>query len=154
LNPISEKVRNYLRVVIDKGDFMTNTQIVQKAYADFGRGDVPAIIGALAENVEWITPGQGVPTSGTRHGKAAVTEFFKTVAEAWDFKEFNPREFVESGDTVVAIGDYTAVARSTGRTVRSGWVMVWRVRGGKVEAFREYTDTQALVAAATAVAAA
>jgi ketosteroid isomerase-like protein len=36
----------------------------------------------------------------------------------------------------------------------SAWVMVWKIRGGKVVYFREYTDTQALAAAVKGAAAA
>ena len=36
-----------------------NIQIAKKAYADFGRGDLPAILAVLDDNVEWITPGEG-----------------------------------------------------------------------------------------------
>jgi len=55
---------------------------------------------------------------------------------------------------VVAIGNYKAVARATGKPVAAEWVMVWKMRGGKVIYFREYTDTQALAAAVTGHAAA
>jgi ketosteroid isomerase-like protein len=58
-----------------------NIALVQKAYADFVAGDIPSIIAALSDEVEWINPGKGVPTGGIRHGKAEVSQFFDEVAK-------------------------------------------------------------------------
>jgi hypothetical protein len=131
-----------------------NIAFVKNAYANFLRGDIPAILDTLADDIEWTTPGQGVPTEGTRRGKAEVAEFFRLVAATWNFTVFEPHEYVASGNTVVAIGFYSATALSTGKSVSSDWTMVWKVRDGKLAYFREFTDTQALVAAVSARAAA
>jgi ketosteroid isomerase-like protein len=125
-----------------------NIQLVQKGYADFLKGDVAGVLAVLDENVEWSIPGE-LPDSGTHRGKAAVAKFFQTVAEIWTFQVFNPREYVASGDKVVAIGDYAATSNATGKAVAAEWVMVWTIRNGRVVAFREYTDTLALKNAIT-----
>ena len=130
-----------------------NIEIAKKAYADFGRGDIASILAVLADDALWITPGEGIPTEGTRHGKAEVTAFFQAVADTWNFTAFEPREFVASGDTVVAIGSYAATARATGKSISSEWTMVWKFRSSKVTHFREYTDTLALKNAVSGVAA-
>jgi uncharacterized protein len=52
-----------------------NIQIVQKAYADFSRGDVPAILAILDPSVEWVVPGD-LPDSGTFRGPAEVLPRF------------------------------------------------------------------------------
>jgi hypothetical protein len=131
-----------------------NITFVKNAYANFLGGNVDAILDTLTDDVEWITPGAGVPTAGTRHGKAEVAQFFQLVAATWDFTAFEPREYVASGDTVVAIGYYTAIARATGKAMASDWTMVWKIRDGKLAWFREFTDSQALAAAVTGKAAA
>ena len=131
-----------------------NIQIAKKAYADFGRGDIAAILAVLDDNVEWTTPGEGVPTAGTRRGKAEVARFFETVAATWNFQAFEPRDYIASGDQVVVCGSYTATARSTGRQITSEWVMVWKLSDGKVTNFREHTDTAALAGAVSGRAAA
>ena len=131
-----------------------NIEIAKSCYAAFGRGDIPAILAVLANDIEWTTPGEGVPTQGVRRSVAEVARFFEIVAATWDFTAFEPREYVASGDTVVAIGTYAAIARATGKQASSEWVMVWKMRDGKVTYFREFTDTQALAAAVGARAAA
>lgn len=32
-------------------------EIVQGVYAAFGKGDIPALLGALADDIEWTFPG-------------------------------------------------------------------------------------------------
>ena len=127
-----------------------NTKVVQDAYAAFGRGDIPALLGHMADDIHWqpvIGTAAHVPFSGERTGKAAVAEFFKRVSETEDFQQFEPREFVAQGDKVVAIGHYRATAKATGKTFDSGFVMIFTLRDGKVVAFREFTDSAAVNAA-------
>jgi ketosteroid isomerase-like protein len=131
-----------------KGEFFMSTeqniQIAAKGYADFSRGDIPAVLAALDENVEWITPDIGMPPGGTYKGRAGVGQFFQQVNETWDFKSFEPRDYIASGDQVAVVGAYTALSRKTGRTVSCDWVMVWKIKDGKVIHFQEYTDSAAL----------
>jgi ketosteroid isomerase-like protein len=124
-----------------------NTRVVQDAYAAFGRGDVPALLGYFTDDIQWqpvIGTEKHVPFSGARTGKAEVAEFFKRVSETEDFEQFEPREFVAQGDTVVAIGHYRAKTRATGKIFDSPFAMVFTFRNGKVAAFREFTDSAAI----------
>lgn len=128
----------------------TNTQIVQEAYASFGRGDIAGVVSRLADDVDWQAvygAASYVPTAGRRVGKAAVGEFFTTLSKTMTFSKFEPREFIAQGDKVVALGHYEGTAMPTGRTVNSDWVMVFTLRNGKVIHFREYTDSAAVNAA-------
>ena len=127
-----------------------NVQTVREAYAAFGRGDVQGILATLSDNIEW-EPVKGtegvVPHAGTRRGKPAVEEFFSVLAAHTEFHRFEPREFIDGGDTVVVIGAYEATARRTGRRASSEWVMVFTCADGKITRFREWTDSAALVRA-------
>jgi ketosteroid isomerase-like protein len=127
-----------------------NIQIAKKGYADFGRGDIAAILESLDENIVWSSPDIGIPPGGTYHGKAGVAQFFQHVSERWEFQAFEPKHFVASGDQVVALGSYTATAKATGRQVTADWAMAWTIRDGKVVRFQEYTDSAALRDALTA----
>lgn len=127
-----------------------NTKVVQDAYAAFGRGDIPTLLGYMTDDIHWqpvIGTAKHVPFSGERKGKASVAEFFKRVAESEDFQQFEPREFVAQGDTVVAIGHYRAVTKATGKSFESDFVMVFTLRDGKVATFREFTDSAGINAA-------
>ena len=127
-----------------------NTKVVQDAYAAFGRADITTLLGYMTDDIQWqpvIGVAKHVPFSGARTGKAAVAEFFKQVSEAEDFEQFEPREFVAQGDRVVAIGHYRAKAKATGKVFDSPFAMVFTFRGGKIAAFREFTDSAAINAA-------
>jgi ketosteroid isomerase-like protein len=127
-----------------------NTKVVQDAYAAFGRGDIATLLGYMTDDIEWhpvIGTASHVPFSGARNGKAAVGEFFRQVADSEEFQQFEPREFVAQGDKVVAIGHYRAVTRATARTFEADFVMVFTLRGGKVAAFHEFTDSAGINAA-------
>jgi len=127
-----------------------NTKVVQEAYAAFKRGDIPTLLGYMADDVRWhpvIGTGSHVPFSGERTGKAAVEQFFAQVAASQDFELFEPREFVAQGDKVVALGHYCAAAKSTGKRFDSDFVMVFTLRGGKVARFQEFTDSAGINAA-------
>src|SRR5262245_23519469 len=94
-----------------------NRQVVQGAYAAFGRGDIPGVLGALDDNILW-KPVTGatkqVPISGERRGKPQVKEFFDLVAKHIHFSRFEPKEFIAEGDHVVTLGHYTAKTSSGG----------------------------------------
>ena len=130
-----------------------NIQIVQKAYADFSRGDVLAFLAILDPSVEWVVPGD-LPDSGTFRGPAEVLKFFQAVGQTWTFTVFNPVEFVASGDKVVAVGNYAGISNATGQSLTADWVMVWTFRDGMVTRFQQYTDTLATHYASTSSAAA
>jgi len=58
------------------------------------------------ENVIWIGvygAASHVPTSGERRGRAAVGEFFKQVGQNTQFSKFEPRQYIATRDTVVAL---------------------------------------------------
>jgi ketosteroid isomerase-like protein len=129
-----------------------NTKVVQDAYAAFGRGDIATLLSYMAEDIQWqpvIGTAARVPFSGERTGKAQVAEFFKLVAAAEEFQQFEPREFVAQGDKVVAIGHYRAVTKPTGKSFESDFAMVFTMRDGKVARFQEFTDSAGINAAFT-----
>ncbi len=67
------------------------------------------------------------------------------MAENWDFTEFAPKDYIERGDTVVAIGTSSARAKKTGKTVKNEWVHVLKYNNGKLVFFQSYEDTAAEV---------
>ena len=126
-----------------------NIQAVQQIYEAFGRGDVAAILQALADDIEWHQPGPTdvLPWAGTRHGREQVAQFFTAVGETLELLQFEPREFLAQGDKVVVFGYERALAKPTNRTFESQWVMEFRLRADQVVYFRGYHDTAAMVIA-------
>jgi len=126
-----------------------NTTVVKNAYAAFSRGDTSALLAHFSDDIEWLGvygAGPHVPTSGERRGKAAVEQFFKQVAENVNFTHFEPREFISTGDKVVALGHYAATTPVNG-SFDSDFAMVFTVRNGKVTRFQEFCNSSAIDAA-------
>jgi hypothetical protein len=73
-------------VVADpKEQWMTeqeNVQLVHELYAAFGRGDVPAILDQLTDDVVWYDPGAPeVPHAGRYRGREGVGSLFARTEE-------------------------------------------------------------------------
>lgn len=130
---------------------MTETSalaVVQQGYADFGAGNMEAVLAHYDPGIEWTVPRvDGVRFTGTRRGLDAVREFFNQLAEDQQPIRFEPREFVASGDTVAAVGEYRWRVNATGKEFECPFTHVFTVRDGKVTSFREFTDTAAVAAA-------
>jgi ketosteroid isomerase-like protein len=122
----------------------TNVETVQETYKAVGRGDIPALLDLLTEDVEWTFRGPSViPFAGTRRGREGVAEFFSLVGGNLEFERFEPREFVAQGDTVVVLGFERSRIKPTGRTFEQEWAHVYKLRDGKVAEFLALEDTAA-----------
>jgi ketosteroid isomerase-like protein len=127
-----------------------NTKVVQAGYAAFGKGDIPGLLALLDDNISWEgTKGASlkIPTAGLKHGKAAVGQFFKDLAENETFHSFEPRKFIAQGDTVVCLGHFAATHNKTQKKVDTDWVMIFTVANGKITKFEEFSDSAAINAA-------
>jgi uncharacterized protein len=130
-----------------------NTKVVQDAYAAFAKGDMPSLLAQFADDIVWTAvygTDSHVPVSGERRGKAAVAEFFKQVAANVNFSRFEPKQFIATGDTVVALGHYTATT-PVGKGFDSDFAMVFTLRNGKVTRFQEFCNSAAVNAAYVSV---
>ena len=60
---------------------MTPIETVQQIYAAFGRGDVPAILAHLADDVEWeyATAPNPIPWLQPLRGRGQVPKFFEAL---------------------------------------------------------------------------
>jgi uncharacterized protein len=121
-----------------------NVRVVQDAYKAFVERNVAGVLGALADDVYWEVPGSvDVPFAGVRYGREAVGEFFRSLDENDDILQFEPRQYLSDGDTVVVLGHYRGRVKSTGATNDFDWVHVFKLRAdGKVSIFKQYFDTE------------
>ena len=126
-----------------------NTRLVQTAYAAFGRGDLAALAELMADEIEWVDPGDPDvdPNAGTFKGKEAVLGWFAGVAASLDYTMFEPREFIAQNDKVVSLVYSEATVRGTGRAFVNPEAHVWTFRDGKIARFQSYHDTAAAAAA-------
>ena len=124
-----------------------NVQTVKDFFAAIGRRDRDALLSLVAEDVEWIIPGEDWPLAGTRHGYAGVADLLQTHAETMETSLTEPREFVAQGDRVLVVGFARGKIKATNKTFEDHWIFAITVRDGRLTSIREYVDTQALARA-------
>ena len=118
-----------------------SVDVVRGVYEAFGRGDVAAVLGAMADDVEWHEA-EGMPYGGVYRGGQAVAEnvFGPVMRDIPNFA-VSPEELIGSGDTVAAVVRYTGTGQATGKQLDLPVVHVWDVRDGKIACFRQFIDT-------------
>jgi ketosteroid isomerase-like protein len=132
-------------------DQNSNVSLVQQGFADFASGDIESILSRMDEGIVWDTPFPPniVPYGGKLTGTAAVRNFFQSLAETTTFQQFEVREFIASGNKVVAVGEYDSTIKDTGKRAAAGFAMVFTVENDKIVAFCEYTDADVVIRAFT-----
>ena len=125
-----------------------NKRVVQSVFEAFGRGDIPGVLEHVAEDAKWDAPGPAVvPFYGRRGGRAGAAEFFTRLGSHVEFEKFEVDEFIAEGDSVVVTGSERGRVRANGKTYEMDWVLLFKVRGGKVVRFHCYDDTGAVAEA-------
>ncbi|MCW3068327.1 MAG: uncharacterized protein JWL67_952 [Solirubrobacterales bacterium] len=118
-----------------------SVEFVEGVYGAFARGDVPTVLGAFADDIEWYEA-EGMPYGGLhRGGDAVVQNVFGPIAEDVEGFAVTPEELIGSGGTVAAVVRYTGTGKATGKTLDVPAVHVWDIRDGKATRFRQFIDT-------------
>jgi hypothetical protein len=119
-----------------------NAAILRKAYDDFAKGDIPAVLEAFDASITWHVPGHS-PLSGDYKGHDEVVGFFKhTLALCGGIFAIEVHHVLAEEDLVVAL--VTIKAERKGLPAAFSEVHVWRLANEKVIEFREFQgDEQA-----------
>jgi uncharacterized protein len=123
-----------------------NVQTVKDFFAAIGRGDREGLLALVAEDIEWIIPGEDWPLAGTHRGHAGLADLLETASKTMETST-EPREYVAQGGRVLVVGVATGKIKATNKPFKDDWVFAITVRNGKVTKIREYIDTQALARA-------
>jgi ketosteroid isomerase-like protein len=117
---------------------------IKGAYDAFARQDIPGVMEAFDDAIEWDVP-DSVPWGGSYRGKEEVGRFFGTLGEQLDELNVEPQEYIDAGDKVVATGRHHGHVK--GQPFETRFAMVWTMSGGKAVAFKEYSDMAPIVKA-------
>jgi ketosteroid isomerase-like protein len=126
-------------------------QVVKDFFEAMG-GDKEKLLALVAEDIEWIIPGDDWPLAGTHRGHAGLTNVIQKASDEIEMTYPTPPEFVAQGERVFVIGVATGKIKATNKTFKDDWVFDITVRNGKVTIIREYIDTQALAQASVMAA--
>jgi ketosteroid isomerase-like protein len=116
---------------------------VSSLYDAFARGDVPTVLAALDEKVEWNEAEHfpywaGMPFVGPQ---AVVDGVFMRIPQDYDGFRIEVGRIVGCGDTVLVEGRYRGTVRGSGRPLDVQMAHICDVRNGKVVRFQQYVDT-------------
>src|SRR3954454_12008790 len=130
-----------------------NATTVSAIYDAFARGDVPAILDRLADDVAWeqwadnFAQRASVPDLAPRRGRDDVAGFFGLIG-AWTVLDFAVLDVIGSGRQVVA-EVRAAFALPGGGRFSDEELHLWTFDdGGQVVRLRHYCDTAKHIAAA------
>ena len=124
-------------------------------YEAFGKGDVPTILGHMADDVQWeawadnTAQKAGVPWLQARQGKEGVLAFFQYLGTQMQVKDFQVLSIMDGGNQVAVEFVIEAAIPALGTSYRDEEIHLWTLNAeGKVTRLRHYTDTAKHIAAA------
>ncbi|MBL8559375.1 MAG: nuclear transport factor 2 family protein [Hyphomonadaceae bacterium] len=120
-----------------------NVAIIRKLYDAFAVGDVPGVLGAMSPSIVWneaenFPYADGNPYVGP---EAVANGVFMRCGTEWDGFTVTIDEILDAGETILALGRYSGVYKTTGKAMNAQLAHVWRIKDGKIAQFQQYTDT-------------
>lgn len=120
-----------------------NVDVIRGVYDAFAEGDVPAVVSAMAPDVEWNEAENFPYADGNPYvGPDAVVEgVFARLGRDWDFWSLAIEEVLDAGDNVVVLGRYQSRHSETGSDLDAQFAHVWWLEDGKITRFQQLVDT-------------
>ena len=119
----------------------SNLDIVRAHYAASDRLDTAAMMADVSPEVRW-TEMAGFPCAGTWIGpQQVIDKVFAVLGSTWNGYRFELESLVDGGDRIVGVGSYHGTYPATGKSMSARVAHVWQLKGGKIIAFEQFTDT-------------
>lgn len=119
-----------------------NIDIIKELYKHFAAGNGAGIAAIFARDIEWVQM-KGFPGGGHFIGfENIANNVFKGFGKYWTDWKASVDEFVEAGADVFVIGKYSGTYNETGKYMEAEFVHRYTLSDGKVEKFKQYTDTK------------
>ncbi|KAI9022030.1 hypothetical protein DFJ74DRAFT_671398 [Hyaloraphidium curvatum] len=126
---------------------------VSSFFNGFAAGDMGAVFGALADDVEYVVNSrdtatkEAIPWSDTFRGKDAVQAFFVRLTGAFDVLAFKLDTVLADGGEAAAFGSFLYRAKATGKEAPTEWAARIAVEGGKITKYQFFEDSYAIARA-------
>ena len=115
-----------------------NVDLVRSLYDALESGENDSVVALIDdETVAYVA--DGLPWSGTYHGKQGFLELLKILDAHVQFA-FETDEVIDARDSVVQIGHAVGEVMLSGRRFNFREVHVWGVREGRIVSLRNYSD--------------
>jgi uncharacterized protein len=125
--------------------------VVRAVYGAVESGDHTTVRDLLADDLSWRQAPSAVPAAGREltSPDAVVDQVLATFERDWDGFTEQVEHLAALGSEVVTTGTYRGTYRATGRTLEAEFCHLWTVERGRVQAFRQFTDTGAFAEVVT-----
>lgn len=126
----------------DVASHAANMAVLDRFYRAIEANDGAAIAGLLEGATVWIH-GEGAPFAEARPSDAPGALFegvFGRVDPQAEVLAATPDGYLPSGDSVVALGRFSATNRSTGEALVIRFAHVFTFSAGRITQFQPYTD--------------
>jgi uncharacterized protein len=122
---------------------MSNLDPVRALYAAFAKGDMPAALATMANDIVW-NEAENYPYADRNPyigPQAVLMGVFARIGADWEGFSANSEEMIDGGERIVSLGHYTGVSKATGKSMRAQFAHVFSVKNGKITSFQQYADT-------------
>lgn len=120
---------------------MSNLDIVKRMYAAFGDRNLETIRQIFDPKIEWIQ-NDGFPGGGKYVGvEAVLNDVFAKFRLDWDAWQAVVEQWLDAGDTIIALGEYRGTYKTTGKLTTAAFAHVYKLKDGRIIKFQQYTDT-------------
>lgn len=122
-------------------DDSQNVVLIKRMYALFAEKNFEEIRHVLDENIRWNQM-KGFPGGGQYVGvENVLLNVFGGFNRNWTIWTASISRYIDTGDGVFVIGAYEGIYAGTGRHMRAEFACEYKVQGGLIAEFNQYTDT-------------
>ena len=119
-----------------------NVDIVRRAFEAWNASDLDGVIALVHPELEFV-PFRSQLDGSPYSGAEGMRQFARDAAEEWEYLRIAPDDFREAGAQVLMLGSYHARGRASGVDVEFPAAWVARLRDGRIEYLRSYSDRDA-----------
>ena len=116
-----------------------NSDTAKQAYEAFSNGDIDSATSNWSDDIVWDGGGQDLPGGGEHSGKEEAIQTLQKAVGSWDEFSLHMDEFLDDGDTVVALGH--SHVQKDGREAQLPVVHILRFDGDQLKRLQVLTDT-------------
>ncbi len=117
-----------------------NVDVVQGAWDAFGRGDIDAVLEAIAPSAETRLP-ESLPWGGTYAGPDGFRDFLTKLGDSWDQFSATPQKVLGADDNHVVVLAKTKGRTKAGATIEGKTIWIYQLRDGRIADAESFGDT-------------
>jgi ketosteroid isomerase-like protein len=127
-----------------------NGNLAQEMWHALVRGDLETALQTMSEDVTWVVPGLIPHLSGVKKGKEQIAAWLMSVApHLTEFQSEIHGVYCDGSAVIMELTNRAHIAG--GRLYENEYCFVLQVHNAKIASVHEYTDTQKVAVAVSAV---